>query len=224
MGIMDWPVAERPREKLLRLGARSLSDAELLAILLRSGSAGRHVLELARDTLSELGGVTGLVSCSEKQFCDQPGLGSAGYAQVHASIELARRHAFESLERGDALSSPAKVRRYLSLQLGGYQHEVFAALFLDNRHRVIVFEQLFRGTIDGAAVYPREVLKRCLSANAAAVIFAHNHPSGVAEPSDADISITRKLSDALALIDVRVLDHLIIGQGVQTSLAERGLM
>lgn len=224
MGIMDWPADERPREKLLRLGARSLSDAELLAILLRSGSAGRHVLDLARDTLSQLGGVSGLVSCSEKEFCDLPGLGAAGYAQVHASIELARRHAYESLERGDALSSPAKVRRYLSLQLGSYQHEVFAALFLDNRHRVIVFEQLFRGTIDGAAVYPREVLKRCLSANAAAVIFAHNHPSGVAEPSDADISITRKLSDALALIDVRVLDHLIIGQGVQTSLAERGLM
>ena len=224
MGIMDWPATERPREKLLRQGARSLSDAELLAILLRTGSAGKHVLDLARDTLSGLGGVSGLVSCSEKQFCEQPGLGVAGFTQIQASIELARRHAFESLERGDALSSPARVRRYLSLQLSGNQHEIFAALFLDNRHRVIVFEQLFRGTIDGAAVYPREVLKRCLAANAAAVIFAHNHPSGVAEPSDADISITRKLCDALALIDVRVLDHLIIGQGTQTSMAERGLM
>lgn len=224
MGIMDWPADERPREKLLRLGAGSLSDAELLAILLRCGTTTRHVLDLSRDTLAELGGVSGLVNCSENQFCEQPGLGIAGYAQIQASIELARRNAFETLERGDALSSPGKVRRYLSLQLGGCQHEVFAALFLDNRHRVIVFEQLFRGTIDGAAVYPREVLKHCLAANAAAVIFAHNHPSGVAEPSDADISITRKLCDALALIDVRVLDHLIIGQGVQTSLAERGLM
>jgi len=153
-----------------------------------------------------------------------PGLGEAGFAQVQAALELARRQALQSFERGDALSSPARVRRFLSLQLGGVEHEVFAALFLDNRHRVICFNELFRGTIDGAAVYPREVLKCCLSANAAAVIFAHNHPSGIAEPSDADINITRKLTDALALIDVRVLDHLIIGQGAQTSLAERGLM
>lgn len=224
MSLKNWSPSERPREKLIRLGARTLSDAELLAILLRSGTPARDVVEIARDTLSTLGGITGLVSCPLKRFCDQPGLGVAGYTQIQASLELARRHAFETLERGDALSSPARVRRYLSLQLGGCQHEIFAALFLDNRHRVIVFEQLFRGTIDGAAVYPREVMKRCLAANAAAVIFAHNHPSGVAEPSDADISITRKLTDALALIDVRVLDHLIIGQGVQTSLAERGLL
>jgi len=224
MGIMEWPPEERPREKLLRLGARTLSDAELLAILLRSGTREQHVVDIARQALTELGGVTGILNSPRKSFCSVPGLGVAGYTQVQASIELARRHAFETLERGDALSSPARVRKYLSLQLGGCEHEIFAALFLDNRHRVIVFEPLFRGTIDGAAVYPREVLKQCLAANAAAVIFAHNHPSGVAEPSDADISITKKLTDALALIDVRVLDHLIIGQGVQTSLAERGLL
>ena len=224
MGIMDWPAHERPREKLIAQGPQALSEAELLAILLRSGSATRNVVDIARHALATAGGLTQLAQYSKPRFCELPGLGEAGFAQVQAALELARRQSLQSFERGDALSSPARVRRFLSLQLGGVEHEVFAALFLDNRHRVICFDELFRGTIDGAAVYPREVLKRCLSANAAAVIFAHNHPSGIAEPSDADVSITRKLIDALALIDVRVLDHLIIGQGVQTSLAERGLM
>ncbi len=224
MSIKHWSSSERPREKLIRFGVSTLSDAELVAIILRSGLRGMNVVEVARQALQHFGGLSEMLRASRSEFCRLPGLGDAGYSQLHAAIEISNRHAFNAMERGDALSSPGKVRRYLSLQLSGVQHEIFAALFLDNRHRVIVFEELFNGTIDGAAVYPREVMKRCLAANAAAVIFAHNHPSGVAEPSDADISITRKLSDALALIDVRVLDHLIIGQGVQTSLAERGLM
>ena len=224
MGIMDWPATERPREKLIMHGPAALSEAELLAILFRTGVSGRSALDIARHALESSGGLPTLSRLGRRRFCEFPGLGDAGYAQLQAGLELARRMALQSFERGDALSSPARVRRFLTLQLGGIEHEVFAALFLDNRHRVIVFDELFRGTIDGAAVYPREVVKKCLAANAAAVIFAHNHPSGVAEPSDADVSITRKLTDALALIDVRVLDHLIIGQGTQTSLAERGLM
>lgn len=224
MTIKNWHPSERPREKLVQLGAHSLSDAELVAILLRAGNSSTNVIELARGALKNFGGLSELLSASKSEFCSVAGLGEAGYSQLQAAIEISHRHAFNAMDRGDALSSPGKVRQYLSLQLGGNQHEIFAALFLDNRHRVIVFEELFNGTIDGAAVYPREVMKKCLAANAAAVIFAHNHPSGVAEPSDADISITKKLKDALALIDVRVLDHLIIGQGVQTSLAERGLM
>lgn len=224
MGIMDWPVTERPREKLIAHGAQVLSEAELLAILLRSGSAGRSAVDVARLALAEAGGLGPLSQLSRQNFCGIAGLGQASYAQLQAGLEIARRQALETLERGDVLSSPAAVKRFLALQLGSAEHEIFVALFLDNRHRVIACDEMFRGTIDGAAVYPREVLKHCLAANAAAVIFAHNHPSGVAEPSDADISITKKLTDALALIDVRVLDHLIIGQGVQTSLAERGMM
>ena len=224
MGIMDWPVNERPREKLIMHGPAALSEAELLAILFRSGVSGSSAIDIARHALESSGSLPTLSRLSRRSFCEFPGLGDAAYAQLQAGLELARRIALQSFERGDALSSPARVRRFLTLQLGGMEHEIFAALFLDNRHRVIAFDELFRGTIDGAAVYPREVVKKCLAANAAAVIFAHNHPSGVAEPSDADISITRKLTDALALIDVRVLDHLIIGQGAQTSLAERGLM
>ncbi len=224
MGIMDWPALDRPREKLSALGARTLSDAELVAILLRSGSGGKNAVDVARHALMEAGGITQLSQLSRRKYCQIPGLGPASFALLHAALEIARRQALETLERGDALSSPAAVKRFLALQLGGADYEIFVALFLDNRHRVISCDELFRGTIDGAAVYPREVLKRCLAANAAAVIFAHNHPSGVAEPSDADISITKKLSDALALIDVRVLDHMIVGRGSQTSLAERGLL
>ncbi len=224
MGIMDWPVLERPREKLIARGAQVLGDAELLAILLRSGSGGRNAVDVARQVLADAGGLTQLSQLSHNQFCKMPGLGKASFAQLQSALEIARRQALETLERGDALSSPTAVKRFLALQLGSAEYEIFVALFLDNRHRVISCDEMFRGTIDGAAVYPREVLKRCLAANAAAVIFAHNHPSGVAEPSDADISITKKLTDALALIDVRVLDHMIIGRGSQTSLAERGLL
>ena len=224
MTIRDWPAAERPRERLIAHGAGSLSDAELFALFVRTGSGGRSAVELARDALAELGGVTGLIGAERRRFGAVAGLGDAHWTLLQAALEISRRHVFATVSGGDVLSSPEQVRHYLSLHLTGLSHEVFAALFLDNRHRVIEYRELFRGTIDSAAVYPREVVKRCLSANAAAVIFAHNHPSGVAEPSDTDVRLTRKLVDALALVDVRVLDHLIVGQGVQTSLAERGLM
>jgi DNA repair protein RadC len=224
MATRDWPQSERPREKLLLQGASSLSDAELLAIFIQTGTLGRSAVQVARDALNGSGSLSALLSADRQTFCLTPGLGDARYSVLQAALELSRRHVFETVMQGDVLSSPEHVRHYLSLHLTGLEHEVFSGLFLDNRHRVIEYRELFRGTIDSAAVYPREVVKRCLSSNAAAVIFAHNHPSGVAEPSDTDVRLTRKLVDALALIDVRVLDHLIIGQGVQTSLAERGLM
>lgn len=224
MSIKDWPQAERPREKLLTFGAAALSDAEVLAIFLQTGLAGKTAVELARETLQHFGSLGAVLNAEQSRFCEAPGLGAARYAILQASLEVSRRHVSETIMQGDVLSSPEHVRQYLSLHLTGLGHEVFSGLFLDNRHRVIEYRELFTGTIDSAAVYPREVVKRCLSSNAAAVIFAHNHPSGVAEPSDTDVRLTRKLVDALALIDVRVLDHLIIGQGVQTSLAERGLM
>lgn len=224
MAIRDWPQTERPREKLLHHGAGSLSDAELLAIFIQTGTAGQSAVQVARDALQSFGGLSPLLSAERQLFCRTRGLGDARYSALQAALEISRRHILETTLQGDVLSSPEHVRQYLSLHLTGLGHEVFAGLFLDNRHRVIEYRELFRGTIDSAAVYPREVVKRCLRCNAAAVIFAHNHPSGVAEPSDTDVRLTRKLVDALALIDVRVLDHLIIGQGVQTSLAERGLM
>lgn len=224
MTIKDWPHAERPREKLLRYGAASLSDAELLAIFLQTGIAGKSAVEVARDSIRQFGSLGALLNAAQSVFCESPGLGQARYATLQAALEVSRRHVFETVMQGDVLSSPEHVRHYIALHLTGLEHEVFSGLFLDNRHRVIEYRELFTGTIDSAAVYPREIVKHCLASNAAAVIFAHNHPSGVAEPSDTDVRLTRKLVDALALIDVRVLDHLIIGQGVQTSLAERGLM
>lgn len=224
MSIRQWPETERPREKLLHHGAASLSDAELLALFLQTGTAGRSAVDLAREALGRHGNLSALMSADRARFCEQRGLGTARYALLQAALEISRRLAFASVRESDVLSSPGDVRQYFSLHLSGLDHEVFAALFLDNRHRVIEFRELSRGTIDSAAVYPREVVKQCLSCRAAAVIFAHNHPSGVAEPSDTDVRLTRKLVDALALIDVRVLDHLVIGLGTQTSLAERGLM
>lgn len=224
MTIKDWPQSERPREKLLHQGVSSLSDAEVLAIIIQTGTAGCSAVDLSRNLLNHFGGLAALLKADKRRFCEAPGLGVARYSVLQAAVEISRRQVYETLSNYDVLSSPDHVRRYLSLQLSGLTHEVFAALFLDNRHRVIEYKELFTGTIDSAAVYPREVVKHCLNSNAAAVIFAHNHPSGVAEPSDTDVRLTRKLTDALALIDVRVLDHLVIGQGVQTSLAERGLI
>lgn len=224
MSIKNWPQTERPREKLLKYGAAALSDAELLAIFLQTGTAGRSAVQIGRETITSFGSLGAVLNAGQLEFCACNGLGAARYAMLQAALEVSKRHVFETVMQGDVLSSPDQVRQYLSLHLTGLEHEVFSGLFLDNRHRVIEYRELFTGTIDSAAVYPREVVKRCLSSNAAAVIFAHNHPSGVAEPSDTDVRLTRKLVDALALIDVRVLDHLIIGQGVQTSLAERGLM
>ncbi|HEC15858.1 MAG TPA: JAB domain-containing protein [Sedimenticola sp.] len=224
MAITDWPAQERPREKLLQRGANALSDAELLAIFLRTGVAGKTAVDLARELLDEHGGLRNLLAADRARFCASHGLGQAKYVQLQAVLEMGRRHLRETLERGDALTSPRHTRDYLSVRLRGYPHEVFACLFLDNRHRVIEYEELFHGTIDGASVHPREVVRRAMSHNAAALILAHNHPSGVAEPSQSDTQITRRLKDALALVDVRVIDHIIVGDGEMTSLAERGLL
>ena len=219
-----WPADERPRERLLLNGPQSLSDAELLAIFLRTGTQGQPVMALSRDLISRFGSLRALMTASRSQFCSVKGLGTAKYAQVQAAMEMARRVMDEPLRQGDPLTSPEDTRRYLRSRLGTHPHEIFAGLFLDNRHRVIRYQELFRGTIDGAAVYPREVVRQALEHNAAAVIFAHNQPSGVAEPSQADISLTRRLKDALGTIDIRVLDHMIVGHGEVISLAERGLM
>lgn len=224
MAITDWPLAERPREKLLRLGPQSLSDAELLAIFLRTGVPGMTAVDLARQLLSAFGGLRGLLEADLNQFQRYAGLGPAKFAQLQAVLEMARRHLWERLQRGEALSNPADTRQFLLARLRHHPHEVFACLLLDNRHRVIAFEELFRGTIDAASVYPREVVKLALARNAAAVILAHNHPSGVAEPSRADELLTHRLRDALALVDIRLLDHFVIGDGEAVSFAERGLI
>lgn len=224
MPITDWPAAERPREKLLERGPQALSDAELLAIFLRTGLPGKTAVDLARELLADLGGLRPLLQADRRTFCARPGLGASKYAQLQAVLEMARRHLGETLRRGEALTDPDATRRYLTAQLRDRSYEVFAALFLDNRHRVIAFEELFRGTINGTSVHPREVLRRCLELNAAALIVAHNHPSGVAEPSVADRALTERLRDTLAQIDVRLLDHIVIGDGGAVSLAERGLL
>jgi DNA repair protein RadC len=222
MTIKDWPVDERPREKLLSLGAHALSDAELLAIFLRTGVTGISAVELARNLLKSFGSLRALLEADITQFCQQHGLGPAKYAQLQAVMEMSRRHMESTLTRGDALVNAQTTKRYLQQQLRAYPYEVFACLFLDNKHRMIKFEELFRGTLDGATVYPREVVKQALSHNAAAVIFAHNHPSGLAHPSDADYQITQRLKTALELIDIRVLDHIVIGDGEPVSFAELG--
>jgi DNA repair protein RadC len=224
MSIRDWPDAERPREKLLQRGAEALSDAELLAIFLRIGVTGRSAVDLARDMLNQFGGLRQLLEADQASLCALPGLGMAKYVQLQAVLELGQRYLEATLQRGNALESAADTRRYLTARLRHEPHEVFACLFLDNRHRVIAFEELFQGTIDGASVHPRQVVKRALYHNAAAVILAHNHPSGVAEPSHADEQITLRLREALALIDVRVLDHFVIGDGQAVSFMERGLL
>ena len=222
--IKDWPADERPREKLLAKGAEVLTDAELLAIFLRTGIAGKTAVDLAKELLTDFGSIQALLQADQTLFCQGKGLGSAKYAQLQAVLEMAKRHYVEVLQRGSALTSPEATRAYLSSQLRSYSYEVFACLFLDNQHRVIEFEEMFRGTIDSASVYPREVAKKVLSHNAAAVIFAHNHPSGINEPSQADKQITDKLKQSLALFDVRVLDHFIIGDGKPYSFAEHGLL
>lgn len=224
MAIKDWLVEDRPREKLLQRGSAALTDAELLAIFLRTGTPGKSAVDLARELLAEFGSLKALLDADQQRFCQGHGLGNAKYAQLQAVLEMARRHFKEVLQRGNALTSPDITRSYLSAQLRGYSYEVFACLFLDNQHRVIQLEEMFRGTIDSASVYPREVVKQALHHNAAAVIFAHNHPSGIAEPSQADKHITEKLKQALALFDIRVLDHFIIGDGQPYSFAEHGLL
>lgn len=222
--ISCWPESERPRDKLLKEGAAALSDAELLAVLLRSGVRGKSAVDLARDLLLRFEGLRGLVSASAASFCRLQGLGPGKYAQIQAGLELARRHLAEPLKRDGPLTSPAAVRDFLHARLRDLPYEVFCCLYLDNRNRLISFEELFRGTIDGASVHPREVVRQALAHNAAALILAHNHPSGVAEPSQADELITRRLRSALGLVDIRVLDHLVVGDGATVSFAERGLL
>jgi DNA repair protein RadC len=219
MAITDWPLDDRPREKLLAKGPQALSDAELVAIFLRTGIKGKSAVELARDQLTRFGSLS-----ANESFCAEPGLGPAKYAQLQAALEIARRTLREKLDAGVAMSAPGAVRDYLRLLLHARPHEVFVAVFLDAQHRVVASEELFRGTLTQTSVYPREVVKRALHFNAAAVIFAHNHPSGVAEPSRADEALTAALKQALALVDVRVLDHFVVAGDGALSFAERGLL
>ena len=224
MGIQDWPNQERPREKLINQGASALSDAELLAILLRTGVTGSSAVDVARQMLIQLGGLSGVLQASQEEFVRLCGLGTAKYVQLQAILEIGRRYLTDEVRRGDVLDSPQVTRDLLKLKMRHLSHEVFACLFLDNQHQVIQYEEMFRGTLDGASVYPREVVKRALSLNAAALIFAHNHPSGVAEPSRADAAVTLRLRDALALVEVRLLDHFVVGDDEPVSLAERGVL
>src|SRR5882672_5781816 len=221
MAITDWPLQERPRERLLALGPESLADAELLAILLRTGARGKSAVDLARDLLSRFGSVSALLE-SREGAGKTPGLGEAKLAQLKAELE--RRALKEEISTRSALTSPKAVRDYLRLSLAGREQEVFVVLMLDAQHRVIASEELFRGTLTQTSVYPREVVKCALKHNAAAAIFAHNHPSGVAEPSHADEILTRSLKSALALVDIQVLDHFIVAGSRTMSFAERGLL
>jgi DNA repair protein RadC len=224
MAIRDWPSDERPREKLLEKGPGALSDAELLAILLRTGTAGRSALDLARGALQSFRSLRKLIAADRQRFCAVPGLGMARFAELQAAVEIARRQLAECLKVGPSLGSPRTTSDFLSATLRDLEHEVFCCLYLDKRHRLIEYQELFRGTIDGASVHPREIVKLALQRNSAAVIVAHNHPSGIAEPSQADELITLRIKEALALVDIRLLDHIIIGDGTSVSLAERGLL
>ncbi len=224
MAIRDWPADERPREKLLERGAESLTDAELLAIFLRTGVTGKSAVDLSRELLDRFGGLSKLCLAEQQEICDAPGLGPAKYAQLKAVMEMAQRALKEDMRSGDALTSPIAVRRYLSLLLKGKPHEEFWAVFLDTQNRAIQAEMLFRGTLAQTSVYPREVVKRALTHNAAAIILAHNHPSGVAEPSQADRLLTQTLKQALALVDVRVLDHFVVAGAGGLSFAEAGFL
>ena len=224
MHIRDWPANERPREKLLAGGAGTLSDAELLAIFLGSGTAGRDAVATARDLLVEHGPLRVLLDRPARALTQLRGIGSARACALAAALELGHRHLAAGLERGDALADPAAAGRYFAQRLRGSANEVFAALFLDTRHRALGFEELFRGSIDGAEVHPRVLVQRALAHGAAAVIVGHNHPSGNPEPSVADRAVTGRLKQALALVDVRLLDHFIVGDGPPLSMAARRLV
>jgi DNA repair protein RadC len=224
MTMTLWPVMERPRERLLSGGAKQLSDAELLAVIIQNGRPGMTAVDVARKLLTRHGGLNGILTAPRADLCRQPGIGVSTFARFKAMQELTQRQMLERIQSKDVLTSSVETRNYLRAKFRNCQREIFSCLFLDNQHRVMKLEELFQGTIDGAAVYPREVVKRCLYFNAAAVIFAHNHPSGIAEPSQADIAITHKLRAALLTIDVRVLDHLVIGDNCVVSFAERDLL
>jgi len=224
MGISQWPVRERPRERMLAQGAVALSDAELLALIIRTGIAGKSAIDVARDAITRFGGIAGLLSASATELSTVRGFGPARSAVLASVVELARRSLAEEATTRDALVSPQAVRDYLRLSIGGRQYEVFVGLFLDSQNRVLAAEELFRGTLAQTSVYPREVVKAALERNAAAMFFALNHPSGVAEPSRADELLTQALRQALALVDIRTLDHFVVAGGRITSFAERGLL
>ncbi|MDP3785912.1 MAG: DNA repair protein RadC [Undibacterium sp.] len=222
MGINDWPEDQRPRERLIKLGAQALSDAELLSVFLRVGVKGKSAVDLGRDMLNHFGSLRGLFGGSLTEFCKLHGLGSAKYAQLHAVLELAKRSISEELRTNSSLSSPQAVINYLQLSLGNKQYESFTVLFLDIKNRLITAQELFKGSLSHASVYPREVVKSGLACNAASVILAHNHPSGSATPSQADLTLTQSLKSALALVDIRVLDHFIVAHNKTYSFAENG--
>jgi DNA repair protein RadC len=222
MSIRHWPEGERPREKLLERGSQALSDAELLAIFLRTGVAGKSAVDMARELIARFGGLRALLRADQAQFCAAKGLGQAKFVQLQAVLEIARRHLAEALAEPAGLRDPAQAETFLRARLRDLDHEAFAALVLDTQNRVQAFEVLASGTLNAASVYPREVVKSASRHNAVALIFAHNHLSGVADPSEADRSLTRRLKDALALVDIRVLDHFVVGEGEPVSFAERG--
>ncbi len=222
--MKDLPADQRPREKLLARGAAALADAELLALLLRTGYKGRGVVALADDVLAHCSGWAGLLNMAPAGLRGVKGLGPAKRAELLAVMEMARRALTQQMQAAPVFDSPQRVKDYLGLQLGGRPHEIFAVLFLDAQHRLLRLEEMFQGTLTQTSVYPREVVKRALALNAGAVVLAHNHPSGVAEPSRADEYLTQTLRSALQLVDVRVLDHLVVGQGHVVSMAERGLL
>lgn len=224
MAITDWPTSERPREKLLELGVEALSDAELLAIFLRVGVTGKSAVDLARDLLTQFVSLNGIFAAPLNELIQVHGIGTSKYAQLQAIFEMSRRALNEQMQVKDILSSPKQVRDYLCLKLGSLTREVFMVLFLDAQNRIITTEEMFTGTLTQTSVYPREIVKRALHHNAASVIFAHNHPSGVAEQSRADEMITTELKKALALVDVRVLDHFIVAGNATLSFVERGLL
>ena len=223
MAISHWPLDRRPRERLLAEGAESLLDAELLAVLLRTGVRGKNAIELGAELLGRFGSISGLLAAGS-ELLEIRGLGQAKTAQFAAAIELSRRAMREELSARSALTSPGAVRDYLRLSLAHRQHEVFVCIWLDAQHKVVGTEEAFRGTLTQTSVYPREIVKKALARNAAAVIFAHNHPSGVAQPSQADELLTRNLREALALVEVKVLDHFIVAGNQAISFAERGLL
>lgn len=224
MPITSWPLAERPRERLLQQGAQTLSDAELLAVFLRTGVKGKTAVDLARDLLQQFGSLRGLLSANHEDFCKAKGLGIAKFALLQAVLEMAQRHLREDLSRHDVVRNQIQMKSYFVSQLRHQQREVFACLFLDNQHRVLAFEELFYGTVNVANIFPREVVKRALELNAVAVVLSHNHPSGNTHPSSEDKDVTRKLIDALAIVGVKVLDHIIVGEGPVASFAELGLL
>ncbi len=224
MAITDWPEAERPREKLIDLGAEALSDAELLAIFLRVGVTGKSAVDLARDLLNQFGSLNGIFAATEYELSQVHGIGTSKYVQLQAIFEMSRRALNEQLQQGDVFKSPQQVRDYLVLKLGGLTREVFLVLFLDTQNQLVATEEMFAGTLTQTSVYPREVVKRALHYNAASVIFAHNHPSGIAKQSQADELLTKQLKQALDLVDVRVLDHFIVAGNQTLSFSERGLL